>query len=297
MISDELKKLLENDDSGIFDTPDKPIAQTSDERLVNSFLEINKFVEENGRIPNPNTDNISERRLYSRLQGMCSDPDKIEALKDYDTNNLLVPTQEPSSIDEIIANDELGLLNDDTGILTIKNVPKKIDGADYIGRQRPAKDFDKFKHKFTECHEDLNSEKRIMKPFTNEQQIEAGEFFILKGVMVYVAEVGEKAKNKNGKTDARLRLIYENGTESDILLRSLARELYRDGRRITEHIDGLMANFEKIDTEDEHSGCIYVLASLSSNPDIAGIANLYKIGFSTKLIAGRIKMPRMTRPI
>jgi hypothetical protein len=288
MISDDLQRILDDDDSGLLDLPEKPTAQTSDQRLVSSFLEIVAFFDEHGRPPSAATSSITERRLYSRLMGMQADPKKVELLKDFDKNGLLVPTPMPGSIDDILADDD-DLFGDETGILTIRNVPEHIEGAEYIGRQKPSKDFTLFEGRFVQCHQDLESGQRIMRQFTKEQQIEVGQFFILKGVMVYVAEVGERTKNKNGKTDARLRLIYENGTESDILLRSLARELYRDGRRITEHDDKLMANFENIDTEDVPSGYIYILSSLSENPEIAELKNLYKIGFSTQRVEDRIK--------
>lgn len=287
MISNKLKRIFEEDDSGLLDLPQKSTQQTVTERLVSSFLEINKFFSDHGRLPSGTT-NISERQLYSRLEGIRSDPKKIQLLKDIDEHNLLIPIDQPTTIDEIL-NDEHDILNDDTGIFTLKNVPTSVESPDYKGRQRPCEDFSLFEYKFIQCQQDLEDKKRLLKPFAREQQIEVGEFFILKGVMVYVAEVGIKSKNKNGKTDARLRLIYENGTESDILLRSLARELYRDGRRITVHNDRLLANFENIDKLDEKSGYIYILESLSNNPEIAKIRNLYKIGFSTKPVEDRIK--------
>lgn len=288
MISDELRKIIEEDESGLLDLPEKPTAQTAARRLVDSFMEIVAFFDEHGRPPMSATTDITERRLYSRLAGMRSDPKKIEILKDFDKDSLLTPEPVPGTLDEILAEDD-DLFDDDTDILTIRNVPDRIDVADYIARQKPCKDFALFEGKFLQCHSDLEADKRIMRQFTKEQQIEPGQFFILKGVMVYVADVGEKTKNKNGKYDARLRLIYENGTESDILLRSLARELYRDGRRVTEHDDKLLANFENIDEEDMISGYIYVLSSLSANPAISGIRNLYKIGFSAQRVEDRIR--------
>ena len=288
MISAKLKKIIDEDDSGLLDLPQKSTHQTITERLINSFSEINKFIKENGHLPNGIT-NIAERKLYSRLEGIKSDPKKIEILKDYDEFSLLTPVNQPTTIDQILNNDEDDIFNDDSGIYTLKNIPTSIESADYKGRQKPCEDFSQFEYKFVQCHQDLKDKKRLLKPFAREQQIESGEFFILKGVMVYVAKVGTRSKNKNGKTDARLRLIYENGTESDLLLRSLARELYRDGRRITLHEDRLLSNFENIDDLDEESGFIYILKSLSDNPEIIKIQNLYKIGFSTKPVADRIK--------
>jgi len=106
--------------------------------------------------------------------------------------------------------------------------------------------------------------------------------------LVYVEDVGE-FEIVNGKRNARLRCIFENGTESDLLLRSLARELYRDGRRVTEHEDHLLDNFYNITDDDKETGYIYVLRSLSDKQEIKSIKNLYKIGFSKIPVEERIK--------
>src|ERR1041384_207798 len=114
----------------------------------------------------------------------------------------------------------------------------------------------------------MSEEKRKAIPFANEQEISAGEFFILNGVLVYVAGVGE-THIRNGKKNARLRLIFDNGTEGNNLLRSLATELYKDpnGRRVTTTDMGpLFTNAPA--TADTATGMIYVVKSLSSDPDI-----------------------------
>lgn len=113
-------------------------------------------------------------------------------------------------------------------------------------------------------------QKRQVRPFANEQQIEAGYFFVLKGILLYVAEVGER-EMVDGKRNARLRCIFENGTESDMLLRSLSAELYKNGRRVTEHGDRLLAGFDNITAEDQESGYIYVLRSPSQKSEIQSI--------------------------
>jgi hypothetical protein len=288
VISDELKKILDDDD-GLLDTPVKASAQTADDRLLNSFLEINKFYEEHGREPDVATMDIAERRLYARLDGLRNDPTKVALLKQHDQHDLLKPIQSPSSIEDILNDDDLGILGDDTGILTIKNVPKTISKPDYVGRQRKCMDFDKFEPKFTACHEEIKTGKRRIVEFHHQKQIVEGNYFVLRGVLVYVDKVGEKTISVNGLEDARLRLIYENGTESDILLLSFAKALFLDGRLVTEHEDRLLDNFIGVEKEDEASGYIYVLSSLSDKSEIATMQNLYKIGFSTKSVEERVK--------
>ena len=107
--------------------------------------------------------------------------------------------------------------------------------------------------------------------------------------MVYVAEVGDKEK-KRGKVNARLKCIFENGTESNMLLRSLATELYKDesGRRVLDIAKDYDLELEQITSEDEVTGTIYILRSLSEDPKIKEIDDLYKIGYSTQSVAQRL---------
>lgn len=289
MDADKLKQIIEDDDMSLLDVKDNEVPITSDERLANSFLEIVEFVDRNNRNPEANSKDLTEYRLYSRLKSICADPAKIEKLKDFDRHDLLQETKAPESVDDILKDDDLNILGDDaTDLFKLRNVPESIDAPDYIARQKPCRDFDKYEGLFLQCHADLKDGKRLIKEFTHEQQIERGQFFILKGVLVYVADMAERYK-KNAKVNARLKLIYENGTESDLLLRSLSRALYKDGRRVTTHEDKLLANFEGVDDTDQESGYIYILKSLSEDPAITRLDNLYKIGFSTKPVADRIK--------
>jgi len=56
--------------------------------------------------------------------------------------------------------------------------------------------------------------------FAKEKEITAGEFFILNGILTYVTEVGE-THSRNGKKNARLRLIFDNGAVNNIYFRQL----------------------------------------------------------------------------
>ncbi len=280
--------------------------KTAEQRLIASFAEINDFIRANDREPEPNTGNISEYQLYTRLKSLREDVEKMEILRTSDVFNLLFePTEnkvrdskpsyqrkpkEINSIDDILADDSLGILgNDDEGLFDLKHIPKETTMPDYVAKRKPCKDFADFEHLFITCQADLANAKRRLLPFRNEQQIESGYFFVLKGILLYVAEVGKREPDENGKINARLRCIFENGTESDMLLRSLAAELYKDGKRVTEHDDRLLDHFNNITTQDKEAGYIYVLSSKSDNPKIAGIKNLFKIGYSSSEVAERIK--------
>jgi hypothetical protein len=270
--------------------PKSSSALNSDERLTASFQEINEFFERHNREPQPNVENISEYQLYSRLKNLREDEDKMMVCKPHDKYGLLkTEKKEIKSIDDIFGDDSLDILGDDSeGLFDFKHTPKETNMPDYVASRKPCKDFDKFESLFIQCQSDLANEKRRLYPFKNEQRVTKGHFFVLKGVLLYVAKVGKKF-NEKGKMNARLRCIFENGTESDMLLRSLAAELYKNGRRVAEHEDKLLGGLGGISEDDDETGFIYVLKSLSSDPKIQTIQDLYKIGYSNIPVEERIK--------
>jgi len=290
----ELQDILENDPLKLLDIKSKSSNTISpDERLISSFKEINSFFEKNEREPGKSND-IEERKLYSRLKGLREDINKVEALREYDRFDLLKGVKkenfkEIKTIDDVLKDDALGLLNkDNDNIFDLTNVPQTKEMPDSIAKRKPCKDFDNFEPLFKQCHLDLSKGERKLRPFKMEQKISQGHFFILKGIMVYVAEVGKKERAKK-KTNARLRCIFENGTESNMLLRSLAASLYENGRRITEHTQKLLEELNPISSEDRESGFIYIVKPQKEREEIKGIKNLYKIGYSTIPVKKRIQ--------
>ncbi|KIM06590.1 MAG: hypothetical protein KU29_08375, partial [Sulfurovum sp. FS06-10] len=199
---------------------------------------------------------------------------------------------EINSIDDILNDDAFGLLgNDDSeDIFTFKHIPKQKETTmpEYVASRKPCKEFNKYEHLFVKVQEELRTGMRKVVKFQNEQQIKKGYYFILKGVLLYVADVGEQIK-AGGKTNARLKLIFENGTESDMLLRSLSAELYKHGKRVSEYDETNLEGLYEVNQKDEKSGYIYILESLSTDEKIASIKNLYKIGYSTIPVKERIK--------
>ncbi len=291
MDADKLRKLIDDDDMGLLEVkPKQANGLTEDERLSESFFEIVEFYRQHGREPAGDLSNVQEYRMATRLDNLRSEPEKVKALADLDEFGLLIPVKKPESIDDILNDDDMNLLGDSESdsIFELKNVPQNIEMPDYVAQRKPSADFAEYEPLFVQCHADLNSGKRKLSTFSHEQQIQKGHFFVLKGVMTYVAQVGNKIKT-SGKVNARLHCIFENGTESDMLLRSLARELYKDGRRVSEHEDRLMDAFDNISDDDNQTGSIYVLTSLSTTPEITGTKDLYKIGFSAGSVEDRIK--------
>lgn len=298
-----LNEIFNDDPLGLLNVKAKSCSTgTSDIRLQSSFHEINDFIDKNGRYPAPNLENISEYQLHSRLSGLRNSPNKHEYLRHIDKHGLLSDTthvQEPvvpyeapkefSSIDDILGDDSGGILGDDNeGLFDLTHIPKQTTMPDYVARRKPCKDFDRFEHRFMACQQELSAGLRKLIPFKNEQQINEGCFYVLQGVLLLVEKVG-KRKTVKGKVNARLRCIFENGTESDMMLRSLSAELYKDGRRITVSDDELLNGFNNISDSDEKAGYIYILRSLSANPKIQSIKNLYKIGYASNTVEDRIK--------
>jgi len=286
-----LDEIFANDPDGILSIKPKATPlQNEDQRLVSSFEEINVFVDTNGREPQRNMSDMHERSLYSRLKGIREQDKKMQALQGHDRHNLLmVPDEEMSidSIDDILDMDDLGLLDDAEDIFTLKHAPKEREETDFVARRKPCKNFEEYEPLFKECHADLKSGKRKLVKF-NENYLDDGSFFILKGLMGYLVEKKVK-KAKFSKVDGRIFCVFENGTQSNMLFRSLGKGLYEDGYMVSEHEDKTLDKLGQITDEDEAMGYIYILKSKSSDKKIQDIKNLYKIGFSKTDIRERIK--------
>lgn len=299
MTDEELDKLIAADDLGLTKPKPKRTPQTSEEeRLLEGFQELVRFVETTGAAPVELGDGLNERLLFTRLNAIRQSPAQRERLLPFDEYGLLkgdlpVPVKEapqPATLDDILDDAFLDSLEAEApDIFTIKHIPlaKDIEAPDYVAQRKPCKDFHVFEEQFQSCQQELKAGKRRLLPFAKEQHIEVGMFYILRGILLLVTEVGERVE-KNGKWNARLRCIFENGTESDMLLRSLARELYKDGRRVTE-LDENALNAMLVTDDDKAAGFIYVLRSLSEHPDIKAVPNLYKIGLARRSIETRIQ--------
>lgn len=289
MKKEDLLKLVEDDDLDLLKV--KPLAtpsMTADHRLVASFKEIEAFVSKHGKEPQPNHADMHEFKLNSRLASIRSSKLKSDSLRAIDTHQLLKKVVE--SVADIYEDDDLGLLGPgEDSIFNLKHVGT-MKMPDKIASRKPCMDFPQFEPLFDLCHRELKAGIREMRAFTGEQQIKPGHFFVLHGIVCYVAEVGEK-EVKNKKVNARLRVIFDNGTESNMLLRSLATELYKDpsGRRILDNHEKALEELELIKEDDKSTGFVYVLKSASQLPEVKSIANLFKIGFSTTTVEDRIK--------
>lgn len=279
-------------DDELLNAPEKPKKITSSDRLERAFLEIVEFRRSEGRVPSSQTREIAERKLGARLDGFLANEAKAEAVKHLDEFGLLEVPAAPASLDELLASDDLDdLLGDDAGILDVSGLPviKRPESAESVAQRVKAKDFEQFEPLFKAKHAELADGTFTLKPFTGMDLIREGVFFVLNGVMCFVAEVGEKVDLVIGgesRKKQRLRLVFENGTESAMYDKSLQTRMYETQGQVLARTGHDASDILDADVEGGH---IYVLQSLSTDPLIANIKDLHKIGFSTTSVEQRVK--------
>lgn len=287
-IEDAFQRLLDSDIDGLLNAPEKPRKITSSDRLERAFLEVVEFRRNHDRIPSSTTREVAERKLGARLDGILANEERIEALKHLDEFDLLEAPAAPSSIDDLIENDDLDLLGDETGLLDVSDLPaRKSPAEDFdVAKRKKAADFDNFEHLFKSKHAELAGGDAKLVPFPGQQYIVEGSFFVLNGVMLFIADVGEPEYKKSTIREnrrERLRVIFENGTESSMYRQSLGNRMgERDGLAVVQ------TSFESVLADDVATGYVYVLRSLSDDPQIANTPDLYKVGFSRGPVEKRI---------
>ena len=286
---------------------------------VEKFKEIENWVKEhNGKEPEKTTDlsRLGERKLASRLKGIREDPERIDLLKPYDKLGLLKQEDQNVSLKEKVSKEKMSfnslddILNDnsvlfdnsgstlnsklfDTGSL---NKYKKLqeNKPENKSKRKAMEGFSKYKPLFEEVQKDLTSGRRHLARYEN-NKLQLHHFYVLNGQLLYIESIGSEFKNKTrseADTDARLHVIYENGTENYPLRNGLIASLYGSrkrgvyGKAVTEPDD----KFE-FSADDQVTGYVYVLKSLSNNADVKRIQEdhpLYKVGFTSGTVERRI---------
>ncbi len=298
-----LNDIFNNDPLGLLVVKPKVITvRNADERLLASFLEINDYFEKNSREPQANPSSIGEYMLYTRLKSLRESQEKMASLKPFDKFNLLqFELKEINSIDDIFNDSTFDLLSADTeGLFDFKHTPKDFQraSAEFIAKRKPCKDFEKYEHLFKEVQQDLANKKRKLIEFGQKNLI-AGSYYVHNGVLFYLESISITRKEHyrpDGTrvfADGRTRCIFENGTESNMLKRSVEKILYSNGSVVTDNIDkvnqGFLESFGTVSKDDVTTGFIYILKSKSNDSRITSLKNLYKIGYSTTSIELRIK--------
>lgn len=282
----ENKKFTEEDDALLaelgIEVEVKKVQQynTKEQRIIAGFEDILNFVEEHGRIPKHGENNDIFERLYAvRLDQIRGSDEFLALLEDFDTKNLLKHVDEseeiPDDLDDKELLKQLGVDSDaDASITKLKHVKSHAEkrAAEEIANRTICEDFEKYKPLFEKIKKELDAGLRETVRFRKDAgftktTLKQAQFLILGGQMALIAEIGESFKAPNGEEDSRLRVIYSNGTESNILLRSLIRAMYKDetSRFITDKDLGPLFSGE-VNDYDQESGTIYVLRSLSNHP-------------------------------
>jgi hypothetical protein len=274
-----------------------------EERIIAGFEDILRFHQAHGRAPLHGADRDVFERLYAvRLDQLRQLPEAQTLLAVLDGSGLLSGAAgalvDVDDLDEDALLAELGIGDEqvdkaDLGVLRYVRPYAEIKAAEEIANRTPCTDFDRFKPLFEEAGAGLKAGNWITKPFVKNASIESGDFFIIGGQVAYVAEMVEGTKTKDGRDNPRLRVIFDNHTESNLLLRSLSRSLYPDGntpvgRRLIRKDDGPLFG-GAAEPDDIESGTIYVLRSLSTHPFVAEHRELiHKIGVTGGSVETRI---------
>ena len=299
-------------------TPEPPKRTPREERIIAGFEEIERFVEENGRVPQHGDDRDIFERIYAvRLDRLRESDECRELLQPIDSRGLLDATTVIEPVSDEISDAELlaalGIdLNADDDLTQLKHVRSRqeIKAAEEIAQRTPCRDFARFKAQFQQVKIDLKIGDRKTIKYQDDATINAEDLFILEGHIILIAEKGESFVSDYGLLNSRLRVIYDNATESDLLLRSLQRALNKDktSRRITKMDTDYGPLFTptkpqtepqtepstpplNLQTNDENitTGYIYVLRSQSDDPFIAEHRSvIHKIGVTSGDVKKRI---------
>ncbi|MCM8885323.1 MAG: GIY-YIG nuclease family protein [Candidatus Thiodiazotropha sp.] len=277
----------------------KATCSRREERIIAGFEDIQRFVEQHGHPPMHGEDKDIFERLYAvRLDQIRHQPECCDLVKKMDYQGLLDDVEGESEhavgeLDDAELLSRLGIDNrNENDITQLKHVKPRAEvrAAEEVANRNRCKDFETFKPLFDTVQQEMDSGFRITRPFRDDAEIRQGDWFILSGQKVYVAQVGEEFITDYQRKDSRLRAIYDNGTESDILLRSLQRALNKDtaGRRIIETSVGPLFS-DETDEEDLASGTIYVLRSKTDHPMVAENRDIvHKIGVTGGSVEKRI---------
>ena len=302
----------EEDDLGLLDVIPLKVKAPAGNILASQFEEVVHFYELNGRIPSIDAQTFDEKRLARRLKAFQSNPEQCKALLQFDVHGLLQGeatvviserdekvTEQPlsvkpdkselvTSLDDIFDDDDDDLLEFDApDLFIIRHVPvEKKEQPDEIAKRQPCTDFHRYSPIFALVQEELKSGSASLERFRHELKINVGDTFILNGVMGYVHSAGERLDGYSSY-NARLHLIFANGTEMNMLFQSLTHGLVRDeqGSKIIREGTPLIPNDTPIPT-----GLVYVLATKSTDSALAEYkSNLYKVGFTDGTVDERIK--------
>ena len=236
-----LDDIFNDDTFGLLDSKAKSsTVKTDEDRLIDSFEEINAFIDKNNREPNKSS--MSEYGLMAKLKNFRENETQKKTLKPYDRHNLLgfVEMDKPTIDDILNIDDDFGLLDSDNDldIFKFKHTPKPEDRAeaDFVARRKAIKekDFEEYEQMFIQVHKEIKEGKRQIKPFKNiEKNLHVGDYYLMDGILLYLESANlkqEEWEQKSGnrvRIEGRTRTVFENGTFSNMLYRSLGKQIQK----------------------------------------------------------------------
>lgn len=267
-----------------------PLQSPWEQRVIAGFEEIQKFVRVHNRLPNKESNEILFEAIYAiRLERLNELPEAKRLLLPLDTQGLITESPDKEEIEDSEFGKEIIPKVDITRLRHVRSSAER-KASEFIASRTFCSEFKRFKPLFDQVRKDLSNKVRQTRKFGLKSEIEVGRFFIVNGQMAYVAEKGNEFVQEYGHNDARLRVIYDNGTESNVLMRSLQRALNKDksARRVTEALTSPLFPHSTLGPE-QSSGVIYVLRSLSNLREISENRDfIHKIGVTSGKVQTRI---------
>lgn len=269
-----------------------------DQSIIN-FKKLLDFYETHRR--KPNRDIPAERAMAIHLNAYQTRPELRAKVQEYDTVGLLQTeldkSQEVTTLADIFDDDDMDLLDGvDTSIFTKNHIKtsKEKELPDEIGSSKPCADFYRYEKFFRDIQEVLQSKSVMLERFSRKSDASVGQVFILRGLLCYVDSVIREEAISANPLNPRLRVIFSNGTETDLLKLSLARALYKDSQSRRVNFDPHLFSDKtvSISRKDSPTGFIYILGTESAAPALANLkaaGRLVKIGYSTQDVRERIK--------
>jgi hypothetical protein len=304
MDDDELLEAL-----GVEVAPLKASSRTPrEERVIAGFEDILRFYQAHGCAPLHGEERDIFERLYAvRLDQLRKLPEARVLLAEFDRPGLLVSAAPvPTTLDDLdedalLAELGVGSGGDDesadrSDITVLRHVRSTAEKrvAEEIANRTACADFDRFEPLFEQVKRELKSGTRQTRSLQvkSQDEIRVGAFIIVGGQIAYVAEAGDEFATQfdERRVDSRLRVIYDNGTENNVLQRSLQRALHRDQlARLIIDPNSVSMFGDGPDGDDIESGTIYVLRSRSAHPFIAQHRDLiHKIGVTGGKVETRV---------
>ncbi len=268
-----------------------------EERIISGFEDIVNFYKEHGRAPQLSESADIFEKIYATRLSRLKDLEEAKSLLLEMDEHKLLSGEAPQLTDDMSDDDILSELAVEapasSSITELKHVKPRshINSADTVAARKKCEDFEKYKQTFIDVANDVKTGKRSTPLFKDDASISQGDFFILSGQILYIDKKGQDFTNKYDRIDSKLRVIYDNGTETpDMLMRSLQRALNKDenGRRIESDKNTKLFS-ENEEESDTQSGVIYVLRSDSEYPLVQENRDvIHKIGFTGSDVNKRI---------